>query len=106
MVPVMPGVVVKPIATAGDALPAGVDATGVAVGGGATKEVVGIPDGAGAWDNGDGTFTLVASHELSLSAINKGAVRAHGQKGAFVSRWHVNKTSLAVSTLADQVVTA
>src|SRR5690349_1930779 len=42
--------------------------------------MVGIPDGLGAFDNGDGTFTLVMNHELGATA---GVTRAHGQKGAF-----------------------
>src|SRR5262245_30139719 len=50
--------------------------------------MVGIPDGMGAFDNGDGTFTLVMNHELGNTA---GVVRAHGSKGAFVSKWVISK---------------
>ncbi len=100
IVPVMPGVVVKPIASSGDLLPAGVDGTGTAVGGGATKSVVGILDGLGAWDNGDGTFTVVANQELGAT---KGATRAHGAVGSFVSRYTINKSTQKVVTLADQI---
>lgn len=100
LVPVMPGVIVRPIATAGDALPAGAVATGVAIGGGATKTVVGVPDGLGAFDNGDGTFTLVANHELGRTS---GTTRDHGQAGSFVSRLVINSSSLAVGTLSDQI---
>src|ERR1700752_2552002 len=50
--------------------------------------MVGIPDGLGAFDNGDGTFTLVMNHELGSGA---GVNRAHGAKGAFVSKWIINK---------------
>ena len=39
----------------------------------------GIPDGIGAFDNGDGSFTLMMSHELTSTS---GIVRAHGQRGA------------------------
>ncbi len=56
-------------------------------------KMVGIPDGLGAFDNGNGTFTLLVNHELGNSL---GKVRAHGSKGAFVSRWIINKSNLAV----------
>src|SRR5262245_59695737 len=45
--------------------------------------MVGIPDGLGAFDNGDGTFTLVMNHELGNAV---GVNRAHGAIGAFVSK--------------------
>jgi len=63
LVPLAPGVVVKPIATAGDAYSDG--AAG-------TKTMAGIIDGLGAYDNGDGTFTVLMNHELPAAA---GAVR-------------------------------
>lgn len=49
-------------------------------------QLAGIPDGMGAFDNGDGTFTVVMNHELGA---NVGAQRAHGSRGAFVSQWIV-----------------
>ena len=55
--------------------------------------MVGIPDGLGAFDNRDGTFTVLMNHELGAGA---GIVRAHGAKGAFVSRWVIDTDSLAV----------
>jgi hypothetical protein len=60
--------------------------------------MVGIPDGLGAFDNGDGTFTLLMNHELGNAA---GVVRDHGSKGAFVSRWVIDKTTLAVVSGSD-----
>ncbi len=60
--------------------------------------MVGIPDGLGAFDNGDGTFTLVMNHELG-SAV--GVARAHGGKGAFVSRWVIDKQTLHVVSGGD-----
>ena len=54
--------------------------------------MVGIPDGLGAFDNGDGTFTVLMNHEISSG----GAVRAHGANGAFVSEWVFDKTTLEV----------
>jgi hypothetical protein len=55
--------------------------------------MAGIPDGLGAFDNGDGTFTMLMNHEISG---NLGVVRAHGAAGAFVSRWVIDKETLDV----------
>src|SRR5262249_557231 len=60
--------------------------------------MVGIPDGLGAFDNGDDTFTLLMNHELTSGA---GVVRAHGGKGAFVSKWIINRADLSVVSGAD-----
>lgn len=64
--------------------------------------MVGIPDGLGAFDNGDGTFTLLMNHELES---NQGIVRAHGSAGAFVSRWRIRKNDLKVLRGEDQIKT-
>lgn len=61
--------------------------------GGGFYGMAGIPDGLGAFDNGDGTFTLLVNHELG---INSGVVRDHGGKGAFVSRWSISIDTLNV----------
>jgi VCBS repeat-containing protein len=66
--------------------------------GAAGVKMGGIPDGMGAYDNGDGTFTLLMNHELGATV---GIVRAHGNKGAWVSRWVINKTTLAVNSITD-----
>ena len=65
--------------------------------------LVGIPDGMGAFDNNDGTFTVLVNHELNSS---QGIVRAHGGIGAFVSKWRVDKNTLAVLSGSDQIQTA
>jgi uncharacterized protein DUF839 len=81
-----PGIVTRSILTAGDSVnlkPDGVT----------PYRMVGIPDGLGAFDNGDGTFTVLMNHELGASA---GVVRAHGARGAFVSKWIVRKSDLTV----------
>jgi len=78
LVPSAPGVVVKDILTVGQS-----------VGG---YRMAGIPDGLGAFDNGDGTFTLLMNHELGNTV---GVARAHGGKGAFVSKWIIRKSDLA-----------
>ncbi|MEZ5098290.1 MAG: DUF839 domain-containing protein [Thermoleophilia bacterium] len=94
LVPTEPGVVVQSLLTVGDTVPR--------TGGlpGETYALVGIPDGLGAFDNGDGTFTLLANHELRNT---QGAVRAHGAAGSFVSRWIVEKGSLKVRSGTDLI---
>ena len=64
--------------------------------------LAGIPDGLGAFDNHDGTFTLLVNHELGSSL---GVVRDHGAKGAFVSRWIVDKRTLKVLSGDDLMKT-
>ncbi len=53
------------------------------IGGPGTYSMSGIPDGLGAFDNNNGSFTLLMNHELGNTL---GAVRDHGAKGAFVSQ--------------------
>jgi hypothetical protein len=60
--------------------------------------MTGIPDGLGAFDNGDGTFTVLMNHELGN---DKGVTRDHGSKGAFVSKWVINKSDLSVVSGGD-----
>src|SRR5262245_4275911 len=71
-----PGVVTKSILTVGDSV--NFKSDGVT-----PYRMVGIPDGLGAFDNGDGTFTVVMNQELR---DNAGVVRDHGFRGAFVSK--------------------
>jgi len=66
--------------------------------GGNGYRMVGIPDGLGAYDNGDGTFTVLMNHEL---APRLGAIRAHGATGAFVSEWIISKRDFRVIGGAD-----
>jgi hypothetical protein len=95
LVPVAAGVITKPFLTVGDSVnnkPDGVT----------PYRMVGLADGLGANDNGDGTFTLFSNHELASG----GAVRAHGAAGSFVSKWIVKKATLAVQSGADLIQTA
>jgi hypothetical protein len=62
--------------------------------------MAGTPDGLGAFDNGNGTFTLVMNHEFGNTA---GGIRAHGSKGAFVSKWVINKNDLTVVSGSDLI---
>ncbi len=79
LLPTSTGVVIKDLLTVGDS-----------VGG---YKMAGIPDGMGQFDNGDGTFTLLMNQELTSSV---GVTRAHGAKGAFVSKWTIRKSDLTV----------
>ena len=62
--------------------------------------MVGIPDGLGAFRSGHGEFTLLMNHEIPGTA---GIARAHGSKGAFVSRWTINPETLKVVKGQDHV---
>jgi Alkaline phosphatase PhoX len=86
-----PGVVTKSIFTVGDS--ANFKADGVT-----PYRMVGIPDGLGAYDNGDGTFTVLMNHEIGNTL---GIPRAHGNIGAFVSEWVINKSDLSVVSVND-----
>lgn len=58
--------------------------------------LVGLVDGLGAFDNGDGTFTVLVNHEIRP---DRGIAREHnitGGKGAFVSEWVIRKSDLRV----------
>ncbi len=84
-----PNVRFTSIATVGDAI-------GTRAGGG-DYHMTGIPDGLGAYDNGDGTITLLMNHEIAAGGI----VRAHGFTGSFVSEWVIDKATLAVQSAQD-----
>lgn len=62
--------------------------------------MAGIPDGLGAYDNLDGTFSVLMNHEISTG---RGAVRAHGATGAFISRFVIRKSDLAVMSGGDLI---
>jgi hypothetical protein len=88
VVPLAPGVQTVSILTVGDTV------------GGYT--LAGIPDGMGAFGLPGGELQLLVNHEISSSL---GAVRAHGAAGSFVSKWQINRTTLAVSSGADLIQT-
>jgi hypothetical protein len=95
LVPIQPGVEFTSILTVGDAVRKKHK-------GNESYRMVGIPDGLGAYDNGDGTITVLMNHELPSTA---GVVREHGGKGAFVSKWQIRKTDLAVLNGEDLIKT-
>ncbi len=84
----LPNVEIKSILTVDDGT--------VAKTGGGTIRLAGIPDGIGVIDGNEltpaepGFFYLLVNHEINAT---QGAVRAHGNIGAFVSKWKVNKTT-------------
>lgn len=68
--------------------------------GGGTYGLDGIPDGLGAFDNGDGTFTVLMNHEFAGGA---GVARAHGGVGAYVSAFVINKNNFSVVSGEDLI---
>jgi hypothetical protein len=64
--------------------------TGDSVGG---YRMGGIPDGLGAYDNGNGTITVLMNHEWGTGAGNSHGVLG---AGAYVSQWVIDKSSLAI----------
>jgi Bacterial protein of unknown function (DUF839) len=87
------------ILTVGDNVP-GID------GDGPGYQMVGIPDGLGAYRSGRDTFTVLMDHELPEGT---GVPRAHGGTGAFVSKWTIDRDTLEVlrgEDLIKQVVLA
>lgn len=104
VVPANPAVTTQALLTVGDSVnlkPDGVT----------PYRAVGIMDGMGAYDNGDGTFTLVMNHELPVGvsgagvATPVGVARAHGNAGAFVSRWTIESATLKVLKVEDLLPT-
>jgi hypothetical protein len=79
LLPTLSGVRTIPILTTGDTIRG--------------YRMVGIPDGLGAFNSDLHDFTLIMNHEL-LAA--NGIARAHGSKGAFVSRWKIDRRTLEV----------
>ncbi|MCW2764308.1 MAG: large protein [Nocardioides sp.] len=83
----VPGVTLTSLLTAGDS-----------VGG---YRMAGTPDGLGAFDNGDGTFTVLMNHEFGAGTS---VPRSHGNtSGSFVSRWVIDKDTLEVLSGRDQI---
>jgi hypothetical protein len=63
-------------------------------------EMVGTPDGLGAVGGPGRDFTLLMNHELG---VTEGVMRAHGQLGAFVSRWEIDPRTLEVEKGSDLI---
>ena len=104
VIPTAPGVRTISFISNGNGTGGQADETYARTGGGAPYRMAGIPDGAGAYSNGDGTFTFLMTHELGATA---GVVRAHGTAGSFVSKWIINAdaNNLAVRSGEDLIKT-
>jgi hypothetical protein len=63
-------------------------------------ELAGIPDGLGAVAAGGNEFTLYMNHEFDAGA---GEERRHGQRGAFVSTFAIDRETLEVKEGADTI---
>lgn len=93
IIPSVEGVTVAPIFTVGDSANLKSDSED-------PYRFVGLPDGMGGFDNGDGTFTLLMTHELGNGS---GIERAHRGRGAFVSKWTICKADLGVLHIEDLI---
>lgn len=93
MIAVEPNVTLTSIATVSDVL--GVKADGVT-----PCRFVGIPDGMGAFDNNDGTITVLINHEIRST---QSVIREHRAIGSFVSQRVIDKTTLAVRGAQDAI---
>ncbi|MEY4810623.1 MAG: hypothetical protein RI986_961 [Planctomycetota bacterium] len=66
-------------------------------------QMLGIPDGMGAFNNSDGSFTLTVAHEIAATV--GGQARAHQPAGtvggAFVSKWNITPGTFAITSAAD-----
>jgi hypothetical protein len=93
VLPSRPDVDTVSILTVGDNVP-GTD------GDGPGYQMVGIPDGLGAYRSGRDTFTVLMNHELRA---DNGIPRAHGALGAFVSKWTIDVDTLEVLSGADLI---
>ena len=80
LVPTIDGVKLISILTVGDAV--------------GNYRMVGIPDGLGAFNSGNGNLTLLMNHEITIG--RPGITRAHGSNGSFVSKWTIDRQTLKV----------
>ena len=62
--------------------------------------MAGIPDGMGAYRNDGNGLTLLMNHEINEL---QGIVRRHGQRGAFVSEWSIDRKSFEVTSGRDLI---
>lgn len=95
VVPTQPALITEALLTTGDSVNTKPDGT-------TPYRMAGIPDGLGAFDNGNGTFTVLMNHELGATS---GVARAHGSQGAFVSKWTIRRDTLETLEGEDLVQT-
>jgi len=100
LTPVAPGVGFQSILSAGDSVPLAAGGNPVAAHP-TTFKFAGIPDGLGAFDNGDGTYTVLVNQEIG-AGLGVDRPGDAGQ-GAFVSRLVINKATNTVVSGQDQI---
>ena len=69
-----------------------------------SKTFGGTPDGIGAFDNGDGTITILLNHEIVANGTGSSpasSIRDHGGYGSWVDAIVMDKTTHAITSLAD-----
>ncbi|MDQ1271937.1 MAG: hypothetical protein QG591_567 [Planctomycetota bacterium] len=98
LIPLAPGVSFTALLTVGDSVNNKKDGT--------PYKLVGLPDGLGAFDEGD-TFVVLVNHELRNTL---GIAREHNSsdpngKGSFVSKWTIRKSDLTVLHGEDLIKT-
>jgi RTX calcium-binding nonapeptide repeat (4 copies) len=101
-----PNVEIKPLLTVGDSVGDNYASNRAQL---PDYRMVGLPDGMGAFDNNDGTFTVLINHEIGRLRIAPftplGVSRDHGGAGSFVSRWVIDKSTLEVLEGDDLIKT-
>jgi Ca2+-binding RTX toxin-like protein len=75
--------------------------------------MAGTPDGLGAFDNGDGTFTLLMNHEFAIASSfgpDEGIAHTHNASlgsdgaGSYIDRLVIDKATLEVISGGDQIL--
>lgn len=91
IIPTAAGWQVIPLLTAGDSVNMNAD--------GKPYQMTGVPDGLGAYSD-KANLVVLMDHELKPT---QGVVRAHGEKGAFVSQWVFDKNTLRATKGEDLI---
>jgi hypothetical protein len=89
-VAVSPDYAIQPLLTVGDRVPNASDPT-------KEYQMIGIPDGLGATKGPGNTTLLYMNHELNSNVISEPNIGGPLNRGAFVSRWVLDKAGRVVS---------
>jgi hypothetical protein len=85
-----PGYEVRPLLSVGDSVPETSDPT-------LRYQMLGVPDGLGAFANDDGTITLYMNHELPSDGTSEPVLGAPLNRGALVSRFTLDAQGNVIS---------